>query len=586
MTQTHTDIAKDIKHAMSVADFDRAATIGAKVLRLHPKRVDIQLMTVVSELQGRTPAKAWARLSKLFREVPVSDRYFGAVAQNLVQYSYITSDFSSVESLIEARLRVAPHDETLCCILADVIFQGVVATSPGRCFAPKLARSVELLTKVSEQSAQYENAQKLLARIHLHQEQHDNAFAVLEKFVARAPSNLPVRMLLASSYALAGEVEKAVSTCLAIIESKSKFGAQPYLIISFMRPQSMPDDAPRYLEAILADGKAAAGERYKAAFALGKIAETNSDMEAAFDYYKKGHAADRAERPFDMKRELAEMTNLREMATAKDAVSVSIPDNEDGPKPIFILGMPRSGTTLTERILGAHPHVHAAGEIGDFAKAVADVVGRGKISDQLAKINAKAAAKIRKLYLEALKSYAPTKLFVTNKTPANFVRVEMIRRVFPDAPIIHTHRHPLATCLSIYTTPFSIPMRYADDLGELADYYRSYVDLMNAFFESDTNGKLYDLCYEDLVADPEAVTKDYFAHCGLEWDPKCLEFYREGRVATTASMIQVRRPIFKDSLGKWQRFEPYIGPLASLGEDPDIATVKSAQKSSRKAVAA
>lgn len=586
MTQTNTDIAKDIKQAMSVADFDRAAAVGAKVLRVHPKRVDIQLMTVVSELKGRAPKKAWARLAKLFRNVPVTDRYFGAVAQNLVQYSYITSDFSSVESAIEARMRVAPQDDLLRFMLADVIFQGVVATSPGRCFAPKLDRSVELLLNVSEHSAHYENAQKLLARVYLHQEQHDQAFAVLERFVARASANLSVRMLLASTYALAGEVEKAVSSCLAILERKADFGALPYLIISFMRPQSMPEGAPRHLEAILADAKAAPGERYKAAFALGKIAETNGNMETAFAYYKNGHAADRAERPFDMKRELVEMTKLRDMAVAKTEVSVPVSEDEAGPKPIFILGMPRSGTTLTERILGAHPDVHAAGEIGDFAKAVADVVGPGKISDQLAKIDAKSAAKIRKQYLEALKYYAPTKLFVTNKTPGNFVRIEMIRRVFPDAPIIHTHRHPLATCLSIYTTPFSIPMRYADDLGELADYYRSYVDLMNAFFESDANGKLYDLCYEDLVADPEAVTKDYLAHCGLEWDPRCLEFYREGRVATTASMIQVRRPIFKDSLGKWQRFEPYIGPLANLGDDPDIATVKSAQKSSRKAVAA
>ncbi len=162
----------------------------------------------------------------------------------------------------------------------------------------------------------------------------------------------------------------------------------------------------------------------------------------------------------------------------------------------------------------------------------------------------------------------------------------MIRRVFPDAPIIHTHRHPLATCLSIYTTPFSIPMRYSDDLGELADYYRGYVGLMNASFEADNNGQLYDLSYEDLLSDPEAVAQDYLAHCGLDWHPGCLEFYRAGKVAATASMIQVRRPINQDSVEKWQRFEPFIGSLASLADDPYVQQWSAARKSSRRAVAA
>ena len=287
-----------------------------------------------------------------------------------------------------------------------------------------------------------------------------------------------------------------------------------------------------------------------------------------------------------MPNELAELERLRDMASSAPTLEHVTSENENVPRPIFIVGMPRSGTTLTERILGAHPDVHAAGEIGDFAKAVIDVVGRGQISEQLARLDAKAATKIRKQYLEALQAHAPDKRFVTNKTPANFLRVEMIRRVFPDAPIIHTHRHPLATCLSIYTTPFSIPMRYSDDLGDFADYYRGYVALMNACFEADQNGQIYDLSYEDLVSDPEAVAQDYLAHCGLDWHPGCLEFYRAGKAAATASMFQVRRPINQDSVEKWQRFEPFIGPLATLADDPEVQQWRAARKSSRHAVAA
>ena len=168
--------------------------------------------------------------------------------------------------------------------------------------------------------------------------------------------------------------------------------------------------------------------------------------------------------------------------------------------------------------------------------------------------------------------------FVVNKTPANFLRVGLIRQVFPDASILHTHRHPLATCLSLYTTPFAIPMRYADDLGDLADYYRAYEKLMSVLFETDRNGTLFDLSYEDLVAEPEQVARDYLAHCGLDWRPECLEFYREEKAARTASMIQVRRPINQDSVGKWQRFAPYIGPLADLAPDEKSVRTKSKGK--------
>ena len=129
-------------------------------------------------------------------------------------------------------------------------------------------------------------------------------------------------------------------------------------------------------------------------------------------------------------------------------------------------------------------------------------------------------------------------------------------------------------------------MRFADDLGDLADYYRGYNTLMNVFFETDQHGMLYDLRYEELVANPESVAKDYLAHCGLDWHEKCLEFYRDGKTSTTASMIQVRRPINKDSLGKWQRFEPFIGPLADLVADIAVPDKKAHKKSTRKTFAA
>lgn len=581
------DIASEMKRAMSAGQFDQAAKIGARILRLHPKRTDIGIMTAVSELQAGSLANAGRRLKRLFHALPLKDRFFAPVAQNFRQYAYQSNDFAALETAIRKRLLGTERGNgMLAYMLADAIFQDELSKSPGVCVAPRLAEAIDALVLIPAQSAQYDDAQILLARIHLHQEQHAQAFGVLEKFVARYPDNLAVQIMLAASYAAANEASKAVSTCLAIISANPFYGAQPYLIISFMRPKSMSDGAVGYLDAMLDKQDLANAERYKAAFARARIEEAKGNMKQAFDFYKLGHAANRAERPFDIALERKELARLGDMAGETPVCEPAGAAEKDGPQPIFVVGMPRSGTTLTERILGAHPDVYAAGEIGDFAKAVIDVVGVGPISEQLARIDRKAAARIRKQYLDALKAYASEKRFVTNKTPANFLRIEMIRRVFPEAPIIHTHRHPLATCLSIYTTPFSVPMRYSDDLGEMADYYRGYVALMKASFEADDRGQMYDLSYEDLVSDPEAVAQDYLAHCGLDWHPGCLDFYRSDKAAATASMIQVRRPINQDSVQKWQRFEPFIGPLAALADDAEIRQWQATVKSSRRVVAA
>ncbi|NIY77089.1 hypothetical protein HED22_15660 [Thalassospira sp. HF15] len=588
MSQPKHDIALEMKQAMSAGQFQRAARIGARLVRLHSKRTDIQVMTAVSELQGGLIDDASRRLRQLFDALDLNDRHFPAVTNNFFQYAQAFNDYASLEAAVRKRLSAAPQSDMLLAMLADVIFRREIVSSPGLCHAPRLEEAIEMLRDIPLSSAKYADSQKLLARIYLHQEQYELASSALEDLFSRSPNDLSVRMLLASSYAIAGKDTEAVKHSLGIIKSKPDYCAQPYLIISFMRPLSMPEGAKEVLAGILDNTGAGKGERYKAAFALAKIEEAKGNMEEAFGYYQKGHSADRAERPFDITRELEELQKLCDAASAsrKDGPLLSVASDPVGPKPIFIVGMPRSGTTLSERILGAHPDVHAAGEIGDLAKAIMDVVGPGAISEQAGRIDAKAAAKIRKQYLDALAAYAPEKKFVTNKTPANYLRVAIIRKVFPDAPIVHTHRHPLATCLSIYTTPFSIPMRFANDLGEFADFYRGYVELMNACLASDDEGRIYDLSYEDLVSEPEAVARDYLAHCGLEWHPECLEFYRSDKAAATASMLQVRRPINQDSVEKWQRFEPFIGPLASLADDPEILQWRAAVKSSRRAVAA
>ncbi len=576
-----------MKQAMAAREFDRAAAIGAKLLKTHPKGVELLLMTSVAELQGSQPRRAFPYLTRLTQIVPVTGRHIGMVLQNLLVFARATGDYHSVIALAEKLHRQKRNEPLFAEYLANVIIEHDKSVSAAPTYSPDIMRAIKLLENIPSTFARYYESQKALAQLYIHVEMADKGLALYEKLVAERPDDRFLRLLQISAQALSGQVDPAVCNSLDLIENHNETNSQPYLVVSFLRPQVMPDSAIPFLEEMYADTKQHVQHRVNAAFALARTAEVRQQFETAFEWYNKGHAAHRADVAYDGERELAEIDQIIEQTkrdaargAGRDAILAKLAADDDkaAPKPVFIVGMPRSGTTLTERIIGAHSDVHAAGEAGDFARAVVEIVGPGPISAQMQRIDDKAARAIRKKYLAAMKGYAPGAKMVANKTPANFLRLGQIRRVFPDAPVIHCKRHPLATTLSIYTTPFANPMRFADSLQDLADYYRGYEKIMAAFASFDADGQIFDLSYEELVGDPETVAPDLLAHCGLEWQADCLEFYRSRQAARTASLMQVRRPINAEAVDKWQRFKPYIGPLAELAGPEDKATEPGSNK--------
>lgn len=574
MKQTHNkESLSSMKEAMAGREFDRAAAIGAKLLKTHPKGVELLLMTSVAELQGSQPRRAFPYLSRLLPIVPVTGRHIGMVLQNLLVFARATGDYHSVIALAEKQYRQNRHEPLFAEYLANVIIEHDKYISAAPTYSPDIMRAMTLLENIPPTFSRYYESQKALAQLYIRVEMAEKGLALYDKLVADRPDDRHLRLLQVSAQALSGQVDPAVCNSLDLIENQGETNTQPYLVVSFLRPHVMPDRAIPFLEGVFADTKQHSQHRFNAAFALARTAEVRQQFETAFEWYQKGHTAHRAAVAYDGQKELAEIDRIIALTrqdaarmAGHDAIMAKLAADDDkaAPRPVFIVGMPRSGTTLTERIIGAHRDVYAAGEAGDFARAVAEVVGPGAISTQMERIDDRAARAIRKKYLAAMKGYAPDAKMVANKTPANFLRLGQIRRVFPDAPVIHCQRHPLATTLSIYTTPFANPMRFADSLQDLADYYRGYEKIMAAFSSVDENGQIFDLSYEELVENPETVAPNVLAHCGLEWQAECLEFYRNRQAARTASLMQVRRPINAESVDKWQRFKPYIGPLAEL----------------------
>ena len=296
--------------------------------------------------------------------------------------------------------------------------------------------------------------------------------------------------------------------------------------------------------------------------ALGKYYDDVDDRDAAFEHHRMGNELARRSR---LRYDRAEMTQRVTRILAafdRNALAALRPGAIASELPVFVVGMPRSGTSLTEQILASHPQVHGAGELLYWIFA-ADAERAATPEQRPATI-----AELGRAYLEGLATQAPDASRIVDKLPVNFRNIGLIHAALPGARFIHLGRSSLDTCLSIYFQGFSAAHPYATDFGDLAHYYHEYRRLMAHWRAVLPPRTLIEVRYEDLVDDPEGWSRRMLAHIGLPWDPRCLEFHRTDRPVLTASNWQVRQPISKSSVERWRRYERFIGPLRkALGDE-------------------
>lgn len=238
--------------------------------------------------------------------------------------------------------------------------------------------------------------------------------------------------------------------------------------------------------------------------------------------------------------------------------------------PVFVAGMLRSGTTLTEQIIASHPSAFGAGELLDvphMARMLSFLVERPRpFPDLVADLSPKTVGLQARAYLRRLADLSDGAQRVTNKLPGNFAFLGLIALLFPNAPIVHTRRNAIDTCLSCYVVSFAQGHAYSNDLEDLGRYWRIYDSLMD-HWRAVLPRPMLELDYEDMVAEPEATTRRLLEHCGLPWDDACLDFHRHKRPVLTASKMQVRKPIYQSSVERWRNYEAHLGPLIeALGD--------------------
>ena len=300
-------------------------------------------------------------------------------------------------------------------------------------------------------------------------------------------------------------------------------------------------------------------------FALGKAREDVGHYDEAFAAYAEGNRLQHELLPCDEARADAMLERLTTVFD-RDFFAARREVRGCDKAPIFIVGMPRSGTTLLEQILASHPAVHGAGELPDLNQVIMDAPARAerRFPDFVPDLQPDDFRRMGEAYAERVWRLAPGAQHITDKMPANFFYIGMIRLMLPNAKIIHAMRDPMDSCFSNFARLFNDTMEFAYDLGTLGRYYVRYIKLMQHWHSVLPAGSILDLRYEHMVADTEGQARRILDYLGLPWDDKCLAFHQNKRHVKTASVAQVRKPIYKTSVARWRRFESHLQRLLEI----------------------
>ncbi len=466
-------------------------------------------------------------------------------------------------------------------------FAGVVRTlSP---LVAKNARNAELLFE--------------LGRANVQLNRFDEAKRSLNQALRAAPSVGAIHLELSKCHQYEGRFEEAIGACDRALKIKPGDALSLARKGETLRAMGEREQAYELLTPLVKGGKLRTGE-HEAALIFGRLCLPMKRYQEGVDALERALADDRLPRigrsmmlyqlgalldalgEYDRAwQAFVEANNLQKPRIDPDAYGkqtdeviatwtreavAKIPQAQRiDETPVFILGMPRSGTTLVEQILASHPEAHGGGELALLPRVLQNLRPKqedGRRVDDLSLLTQGAVDRAARKYLQELKKLSREAVRITDKLPLNFLNLGHISFLFPGANVIHCKRDPLDTCLSCYFQGFGGELTLTNDLTTLGRFFRAYERRMQHWQEV-LDIDILDVQYEQLVAEQESQSRRLVEFVGLEWDDACLEFYENKRVAHTASVDQVRRPVYSSSIDRWQNYEKHIGPLReAIGE--------------------
>ncbi|MBK7205670.1 MAG: sulfotransferase [Thermomonas sp.] len=498
------------------------------------------------------------------------------------------SRLPDAERLLRDRLRAFPNDVPAMRMLAELgarvgrneqaleLLERCLALAPGFAMArhnyalvlDRCNRHEDALVEVDSllaADADNPGLQNLKAVVLGKLGSYDSAIRLYESILHKRPKEPRVWMSLGHALKTEGATARAIIAYRRALELDPGFGGAWWSLANLKTVRFDAGDIAamrQQLQRSDLDDE----QRLHFEFALGKALEDAGDYAGSFAHYASGNALRRTQLPYDAEQN-AQRRRRAQAVYTREFLAERAGAGDDDPAPVFILGMPRAGSTLVEQILSSHPQVEATMELPAIIAITRDLRARSSqpettsYHDIVAGMDPAGFRALGERYLAGTRVQRKLgRPFFIDKMPNNFAHVGLIHLILPNATIIDARRHPLACCFSNFKQHFARGQAFSYDLADMGRYYVDYVALM-AHFDEVLPGRVHRVIYEDMVADTEVQVRALLDFCGLPFDQRCLRFFENERAVRTASSEQVRRPIYREGLDQWRHFEPWLDPL-------------------------
>ncbi|HEY6048796.1 MAG TPA: sulfotransferase, partial [Sphingomicrobium sp.] len=477
-------------------------------------------------------------------------------------------------------------------------------------FAPKNVQTLILTSKIQQKRNNLQAAEQaarlalqeepenpealtLLGQVLHETDRYDEAIKVLEQALEKSPENPEALNFYGVALKSVGRLDEAREHIIKALKlNDNMYGGYANLndLVDFS--EGIGEELFNRMDAIFESVENQEAEPFLALhFAYAKALDDRGQHEKALEHYIIGGRMKRAQLDYNEEETHGFFDSIR-AAFPREVFENRKYAGLDDDRPVFIVGMPRSGSTLVEQILSSHPDIYGAGEVKHLSRALGQLRDRfpslPKYPDMMAKVTPAQLDIVAKSYQQALSQGAGNAKRITDKLLTNYFFVGLINLLFPKAKIIHTQRDPVDTCLSGFTKLFKDDMPHSYDLTELGRYYGKYREIMEYWEKVLPEGTLTTVQYEDVVADTEGEAKRLIEFLGLPWDPKCVDFHKSDRPVKTASVAQVRKPIYKTSVKRWKKYGSGLQPLVDAiegkqGKQAEGKEPKEAKKAKAKA---
>jgi tetratricopeptide (TPR) repeat protein len=501
----------------------------------------------------------------------------------------LADDFVSAERFLRSALQRRPNDFVALRMLgeiaasagfltdAEALFRRALEQAPGFAYArlhlasalhdqERSGEAVAEIEKLTDDLLEFEGVKDLRADALGRIGEYEQAIDLYQEIVRANPANLDIWTRLAFLLKTVGRSDEGVEACRRALEVRNDYGEAWWLLADFKTFKFSDEDIEKLRGLIGTPGRAAE-DQLRLHFALGKALEDRGDAAGSFEHYRAGNEIRAAQVTNDPWR-VTGLVERTERLFTPDFLAGHAGSGDPAPDPIFIVGLPRSGSTLVEQILASHPTIEGTSELPDIYVLIRELEPDPRIApnatpypELLADLAIQRFRELGALYLERTRFQRKTdRTFFIDKMPNNWMHIGFIQLILPNAKIIDVRRHPLACGFSNFKQLYARGQEFSYDLAHFGRHYADYVRLM-AHWDRVSPGRVHRLVHERLVEDPEAEIRRLLDYLGLPFDEACLNFHETKRPVRTVSAEQVRQPIRKDVVESWRAFEAELGQM-------------------------